>query len=313
MRDTAKGRGTQAMGSGRMLVLTVLGVLLCGGVWRVSAGGDEEHRATDAVATLTRLLEELETRADRLQDELESRDRQLQEALMVREGRVMREALSEADATGASLAWSLNDAGLLLMGEGHVQAAALLFERALQNVERHLEPLHPARGTLLQNTGEALLGMGNAEAAEPRFREAALVFGTATGAAHPRLAAVLNGWATALARLQRFEDAETLYRRAIRIYEERKQPRVPDLAVPMHNLAVMLVAQGRAAEAGELLEMALQVLRKSGEGESDSALAVLRALVRQCRATGALDQASRYEKQAGVLAVKLMERATGAR
>lgn len=225
----------------------------------------------------------------------------------------MRESLSEADAAGTAMAWSLNDAGLLMAAEGRMQEAVLLFDRALDIVDRHVEPMHPARGTLLQNSGEALLGLGNAELAESRFREAALVFGTAAGDQHPRRAAVLNGWAGARARLQQFDDAEKLYRRAIRIYEGRKKPRTADLAVPLHNLALMLLARGRAAEAGELLERALTTLKKAGSGGSDSALAVLQALVRQCRAVGDSEKAACYEEEAGKLAVKRMERVNGTR
>ncbi len=314
MCETRNKRVLKATGQAGGIRLPVLVVILfVYGVATMLHAGDDGQHAAAKVATLSRLLTEMEVRADRLQEQLADRDRQLREAMLVREGRAMREVLSETEAAGPSLAWSLNDAGLLLMAEGHMQEAARLFERALVNIERHFDPVHPARGTLLQNAAESLLGQGDAKAAESRYREAALVFGTAAGDQHPRLAAVLNGWATALARLQKFEDAETLYRRSILIYEGRKKPRTAELAVPLHNLALMLLARGRADEAGELLERALQTLRQAGAGESDSALLVLRALVRQCRATGALEPAARYEQEAGTLAVKRMERATGTR
>lgn len=310
---TCRGSREPGIGGGLFLPVLAAALLVSGAVVAAHAGEGESGGDAGSVAALTRLLAEMEARADRLEEQLDARDRQLQEALLVREGRAMREALSEADVAGPVLAWSLNDAGLLMMAEGRMQEAALLFDRAFVIIERHFDPMHPARGTLLQNSGEALLGMDRAEAAEARFREAALVFGTAAGDQHPRLAAVLNGWATARARLQQFDEAEALYRRAIRIYEGRKNRGTPDLAAPLHNLALMLLSRGRADEAGELLERALQTLTDAGAGESDSALAVLRALIRQRRAVGELIQATRYEEEAGKLAVKRMEGATGTR
>jgi tetratricopeptide (TPR) repeat protein len=80
-----------------------------------------------------------------LQDELEQTLRLLQEERLVRTQTTMREHLTEADAQGPALAWSLNDAALLLAKEGKLEMAQAVFERALEIVETHFDSKHPAR------------------------------------------------------------------------------------------------------------------------------------------------------------------------
>ena len=256
------------------------------------------------VETLSRMLRELEARADTLQDALDRSGEKQREDDLVRTGRAMREELRESDVP--ELAWSLNDAGLVMASEGRLGEARLLFERALEMVEKKLDRMHPARGTILQNLGEILLAQGNPDSANC-FREAAMVFGSAAGASHPRMAAVLNAWAMALAGQGQVQEAESLYRRAIRIYEAQKGRRSSELAVPLHNYGLLLLDQGRSAEAGERLDQALALLKKNRQGQSPLMLAVLRALARQRRAAGAPDEGARFEEQAGAVVVKQMD------
>jgi len=270
--------------------------------------GEESATLVHQVDALRGLLREMEMRSDQLQAQLEQARVTLAEERLVRSGAAMREHLRETDLP--ELAWSLNDAALLMVSEGRLAEAQLLFERALAVLETQYEPMHPARGTVLQNLGEVLWHRQDPDASD-RYREAALVFATVAGGTHPRLAAVLNAWAAQQASQGKPSEAETLYRRVIEIYEAQRERYPLDLVAPLHNLALLLLSRHQAEEAGRLLDQALVLLKKNREAGSPRTLLVLRALARQRQAAGNAEQAVRYEKQAAALALKLMESHSG--
>jgi len=294
---------------GRMagrLGLVVAALVLA--VWPLTgarADGNGEGRAVEAlqlqVATLEQLLRGLEVRSEELEAALARSEALRHEEGLIRDGLAMREQLPAPESP--ALAWSLNDAGLLMAAEGRLSEAQLLFERALAVLDAHVEPMHPARGTLLQNLGETLWRRNDPDAVE-RFRDAAIVFGTTAGPSHPRMAALLNAWAAALAGQGRADEAETLYQRAIRIYEDQRERHPLDLVAPLYNLALLKLERQEIDEAGALLDRAYTVLRRNRETESARMLLVLRALARQRRLAGELDRAARFDEQAAELAVK---------
>lgn len=226
-----------------------------------------------------------------------------QQALL--SGRAMREQLPVAG--DPLLAWSYNDAGLLLAARGLYAEAEILYREALAILEGTYDRTLPARGTVLQNLAEVLWRQGDAEAFGV-YQAAEQVFILLEGGAHPRLGALWNSWAGAAAAVGQANEAEALYRRAIDLY--KGLPASLDAVVPLHNLALLLLAQGRAEKAGDLLGEALQILEDGGQEDSDWSLAVLRALVRQGRMTGDLASVERYEQRAGALAVQQLERTT---
>jgi len=307
MCNTGYGPVLKAMGIVPMLVLPVLVVLFsgCRMVSPESAGGDEEYRGTETVDTLARRLEQMEKRAKRLQDQVDSGERQLKEARQVRKGLAMREALSEADAAGAPLAWALNDAGLLMASEGQLAAAQLLFERSLKLLETVFDSMHPARGTVLQNLGE-VCWQGRNPQAVGCLKESVAVFAASVGEQHPRLASALNALGNVLGECGRMDEAESAYRRAIGIYESQPDGGVPlDLVVPLYNMSVLLLDQDRVADARPLLEKALIVLKHNDALDSPPALVLLRAYSRQLRAAGNEKQALQCDERSAELALKL--------
>jgi tetratricopeptide (TPR) repeat protein len=231
----------------------------------------------------------------------------------------MREHLTELDVQEPMLAWSLNDAGLLMAMEGRLEIAQALFERALKSIEGSFGLMHPARGTLLHNLGDVLLRRRD-PAAVDRYRESASVFETAAGASHPRFACVLNSWAIALASLGREEEAEVLYRRSIRIYEEletdnQRKRAIPgiglwtdsnplDLVAPLHNLALLLLDGGRLAESEALLRRAYWILNSNGKHMDPQVVPLLRALGKVMRAGGNVEKANVCDATAARLVLK---------
>lgn len=206
-------------------------------------------------------------------------------------GRAMREQLpSDPDPL---LAWSFNDAGLLMTQQGQLDAAVTLFNEALDMLSNTFTDDHPARGTILQNVAEALWLQRRPEAFE-RFSEAEAIFEKLNDGHHPRLGALLNSWGTAKADDGQFERAEALYRRAIGVYE---QSAYQDAVAPLHNLAVMIMQQGRMEEASTLLQQAHHRLEQAGEEKSLRMVAVLRAMARNAHLQERPRDAERFERR----------------
>ena len=224
-----------------------------------------------------------------------SRQRQQQrEELIIQRGAAMREQWSDASAT--TLAWSLNDVGLLMLSEARFEEAETLFRRALALLEQTKGKQDAARGTLLQHIADARWRAGDLSTASVMYREAVQTFESALGSSHPRLAAALNGWATVLRDMQRTEDAEAIYLRAIGIYERRSQRDLPpDIAAPLHNLGLLMIQQGRLEEGGKALSRAWQVLEGHRLSTPSQKALVLRSLAQYHLLVGEAGQAMQYE------------------
>jgi len=284
-------------------------LLVSGVVLAPAVRGDERDEPTELLKKIdmqARMLRRQREHNAQLQKEIEACKAQRLEERLVQSRTSMREHLRET--TGPSLAWSLNDAGLQMASEGELAVAQLLFERSLALLEAEFEPMHPARGTVLQNLGEVLWRRREPQAADC-YREAVSVFSASVGEQHPRLASALNAWGSVLSEFERADEAETAYGRAIRIYESSPHANPLDLVVPLCNMGVLLLDLGRVADAGPLLERALIVLKKNDALESQRALVVLRALSRQLRVAGNEKQAKRCDDQSAALALKLVAHA----
>ena len=277
---------------------------------------ESERTAKTQKAELGKLRKELEAAralvdktsqaaaADRSKAEeaLRRREAQWQEEGLVRQGKALREQLD--GGRDASLAWSLNDAGLVMLAERRWDEAAAWFRRALSILELTVGRSNAAAGTLLQHVADAARAKGDYLVAEAHYREAAETFRSALGAAHPRYAAALNGLACALRDLQRPTDAEALYRQAIGIYMKNKPKEAVVLAIPLYNLGLLLMEQNRPGEAGPLLEEAARLAEKSRAANHEAYLAIVRSLVRYYRASGQMDKATETEERALNVLVK---------
>ena len=227
---------------------------------------------------------------------LRRREAQWQAEGLVRQGKALREQWD--GARDASLAWSLNDVGLLLLSERRWDEAADLFRRALSILEQTVGRADVAAGTVLQHMADVARAKGDLSLAEVYYRDAAETFRAKLGATHPRYAAALNGWACALRDLKRPADAEALYRQAIEVYEKNGRREGAVLAIPLYNLGMLQLEQGRIAEAGPLFEKAVQLAEKSRATNREAYLVIVRGLVRYYRASGQMDRATQAEQKA---------------
>lgn len=282
----------------------------------VQARAAEQAVAAEKIRTLEAARREeagraarAEKEADRLRAEQQAMKREMvllktrvQEAEAARRDKSMREELNPKDT---SLAWSLNDVGLLLAQEGRPAEAAALYRRALALMDDGMKRTHPAVGTVWSHLAEANWAQGQLDAAEECYREAAQSFETTLGPRHPRLAVALNGWASVLRAKKAWPEAERLYRRAIAVYERKDQPETMDRAAPLHNLGLLLATQERYEEAGPLLEQALQALEPYPEtGAALQKSVVLQTLAQYYGATGNLARATECKERAAALVVK---------
>lgn len=260
----------------------------------------EEARLRKELAAVRAQLEKTVLDAATAKRETESdrrrREEQWQEDGLVRQGKALREQLT--DVRDPSLAWSLNDAGLVLAREQRWDEAAAMFRRALAIVDALPgRKAKTAAGTLHQHLGDVARAQGNPDAAQRHYQDAADVFRAELGAQHPRLAAALNGLACTLQDQGRGPEAEETFRQVVRIYERRGSADPAALAVALFNLGTALMDQRRLDEAGPLLERAVQVLETRVPGNEDKRAIMYRALIRYYRATGQPDQAANCEEK----------------
>ncbi|HRT05103.1 MAG TPA: tetratricopeptide repeat protein [Kiritimatiellia bacterium] len=247
-------------------------------------------------AQLAKASKDAEAAQTAAAETLRRREAQWQAEGLVRQGKALREQLE--GVRDASLAWSLNDAGLLLLSERRWDEAADLFRRALTILETTVGRTDVAAGTVLQHLADVARAKGEGLVAEAYYREAAETFRAKLGAAHPRYAAALNGWACALRDMKRPADAEALYRQAIDVYEKSGRRDGAALAIPLYNLGMLKLDQGQTAEAEPLFEKAVRLAEKSRATNREAYLIIVRGLVRYYRASGQMDQATQAEQKA---------------
>ena len=238
---------------------------------------------TQPHTTHLQVINSLRAENAKLQRQLRDLRHDMQVDLQLQRPDAMRESLGQTSTS--TLAWALNDAGLLLAAEGQLAEARYLFERSLVMLEDIFQTPHPARGTVLQNLGEVMWRQRD-PAALDRCREAVLVFAASLGTQHPRLAAALNTWGIVLGDMGRADHAIMAYELAVRIYDAQRGGDPMDVAAPLYNQGMLLLGQGRSVEAGPPLMRALVLLKDQNALESRMATVVLEALSMQLHAVG---------------------------
>lgn len=221
-------------------------------------------------------------------------DDRLRDPAYVHPGKALREQLG--DPNEHSLAWSLNDVGLLLAREQRWDEAADLFRRSLAILETMSDhKVDIARGTVQQHLGDMAKAQGDLAAAQAYYQSSADMFRAELGATHPRYAAALNSLAIVLQDLGLLKEAEKLFKQVVRIYERSTSDHPAVLAVPLYNLSMFMMEQRRMDEAEPLLERAVKLLEADDSADVNRRVATYRALIRYYRAVGKVDQAAQYE------------------
>lgn len=192
-----------------------------------------------------------------------------------------------------------NNLAGLLRTTGRLRESGLMFNQALETLEKHLGPDHETVAVVLNNLGlihrpegrlgEALFAFQRAlrifEAvghladranlqlnlgsllcemlqyveAETHLAQALHFEETTLGYNHPSIAQPLLNQATLYLATNRFPEAESVCRRALSICEAAFGPDHPEVAVCVNDLARVFQEMGRNVDAEPLLERALEI------------------------------------------------------
>ena len=201
---------------------------------------------------------------------------------LLREALAIQERASGSTNPGARTAFGLDRAPLVhnLAGVreamGDFEAAATLYEEALELKRAHLDAGHPDVLLTLNNLAGVRYRVGDFAGSEAAFREALEARRQVLGDGHPDVAISLSNLATVLQAQEKYEAAEPLMREALRVAEEVYGEDHAQTATVRNNLGTILLMQGEAAEAEPLFRRALEVQReKLGESHPSLATALI--------------------------------------
>ncbi|HMP73617.1 MAG TPA: tetratricopeptide repeat protein [Kiritimatiellia bacterium] len=253
----------------------------------------------------------LETQARKDQSTLRELEQQLaktrtshRETLASRHANLLRETIT--DPNDPSLAWSLNDVGLILSAQGRLDEAEALFLQAGNHILQTLGADHPALGTLLQNRAENAWRKPDLDSAAELYAQAAHHLQTSLGKQHLRRAVVLNDWASVLRQANRTSEAEPLFREALAIYDKQRRPPPLDTAATLNHLGLILLEQGNPDAASPLLQRALTLLPPRQQSFAQARFIVLQSLISLATITGDIGLAQDLDLQARRLVAEWM-------
>lgn len=257
---------------------------------------DLREKIAQAETRIQQEMQTAQTLREQAVNEQRAWDARLQDPAYVHPGKALREQL--VDPKDPSLAWALNDVGLLLAKERRWDEAADLFRRSMAILETiPAGKAGAARGTVQQHLGDMAQAQGDLGAAQKYYQNSADIFRAELGAHHPRYAAALNSLAIVLQDQDRPKEAEIMFRQVVRIYERSTSDQSNVVAVPLYNLAMFMMGQRRMDEAGPLLERAVQLLEADPNGDAGKRAAMYRALIRYYRTVGKPDEAAQCEEK----------------
>jgi tetratricopeptide (TPR) repeat protein len=143
--------------------------------------------------------------------------------------------------------------------QGRLTEAEGLYRRALDAVEKKLDPSHPDVATSLSNLAVILQDQGRYAESGPLLLRALVIGEKTLGAAHPSLANILGNLASQRNAQGHYAEAERRYRSVIEIRETALGLQHPDTALAYNNLAAFYKELGRSSDAEPLLRRARAV------------------------------------------------------
>jgi serine/threonine protein kinase len=161
-----------------------------------------------------------------------------------------------------TIAFSLNNLGLMLAEQGKFDEAEKLQRQALAIYEK----LHPEPNAevvvSLSNLGLTKIRRGQMGEAETLLRQAVTIGRKLEKDERMNLVGAMDLFAILLSRTGRLTEATDLYREALSKLRERYGEEHPDIAYTLNNLAPVLARQGKVEEAEAMWRQALSMRRK---------------------------------------------------
>lgn len=204
---------------------------------------------------------------------------------------------------------ALNDLGVILFGQGHLDDARPVFERALAIREGILGQDHVDVAESLNNLASLLQDQGLYQEATPLMARAQTIFEKVLGPDHVHIGTILNNRASLLQAQGEYEEARSLLERSLSVMEAALGPDHLYTAQVLGNLAGLLSTMGNYDEALPLfrrvqaIQEKAQGLQRSKEAENLNNLATL------LQEQGKYEEALSLRKQV----VVIMEEALGSK
>ena len=161
--------------------------------------------------------------------------------------------------------------GLVALGLGHGDEAAVELKAAVEQAQNLYGPEHPEVALMLMPLGSVYEFKGEHQRAMEVHQRAREIWTAAVGPEHPQTAGAVNNLAIDHANLEQMEEAAALFRRVIDIRVEVYGEDHPDVARARENLGQLLGNQGDFEDALEQLRKAKAIYeRELGPDHPDS-------------------------------------------
>ena len=150
----------------------------------------------------------------------------------------------------------------LLSGQGKLDEAQAMYDRALAGQEKTLGPDHTSTLNTVNNLGGLLKQQGKLDEAQAMYERALVGYERALGPDHPSTLNTVNNLGALLKDQGKLDEAQAMYERALAGYEKVLGPDHPDTLMSVNNLAIVLKDQGKLDEAKVIYKQALQACEK---------------------------------------------------
>jgi serine/threonine protein kinase/tetratricopeptide (TPR) repeat protein len=184
---------------------------------------------------------------------------------------LLRRHFGRSNPNDPNLATGINNLGLILSAENHLEDAEALCQQALE-MRRTVRGHELEVAASLDDLSRVLRKRKQLSRAEPLAREALAIRKNLLGDSHPAVAASLDDLASVLQDEKQWTDAEKAYRDALAIQQNCYGMEHPLIAMTLNNLAGLLRDQGKLLEAEQTMQSALTMREKLlGEHHPDVA------------------------------------------
>jgi serine/threonine protein kinase/tetratricopeptide (TPR) repeat protein len=184
---------------------------------------------------------------------------------------LLRKHFGRSNPNDPNLATGINNLGLILSAENHLEDAEALCQEALE-MRRTVRGHELEVSASLDDLARVLRKRKQLSRAEPLAREALAMRKKLLGDNHPAVAASLDDLALVLQDEKQWADAEKAYREALAIQQNCYGMEHPLIATTLNNLAGLLREQGKLLEAEQTMRSALTMREKLlGEHHPDVA------------------------------------------
>jgi tetratricopeptide (TPR) repeat protein len=158
----------------------------------------------------------------------------------------------------------------ILFYRGHIDDAAVLFERALA-AQRQLYGANSAVADTLASLAQVRIAQNNTAEAQTLIREALSIHRDSKSTAYQKIGYLQTMLATVFMREKRYAEAEPLLRETLELFAKNLPPDHQYRAAAEHYLGETLLATGKLTEAEAVLKAAMERWTRAGSSAWRSA------------------------------------------